>query len=69
MTSKDKREPVLGQNAKNFAIQFAIGLAVLFTVAPIFGRIVADSGCQFMGLCLPEAAEPHGGESPPMPAE
>lgn len=59
------REPLLGPNAKPFIVQFIVGMIVLFTIAPIFGKFAADTGCRFIGLCSPEAAERiHGLERP-----
>lgn len=57
MKPEPPREPFFGGNAKAFAIQFAFGLLILFTVAPYVGRFVADRGCVIIGLCTPEASE------------
>lgn len=60
-----QREPVFGPNAKAFAIQLIVGLIAAFTIGPVVGRAVADTGCKFIYLCSPEAAKRiHGSEHP-----
>lgn len=57
------REPFFGPNAKWVAIQFVVGLVVLFTIAPIVGKFVGDLGCKTIGACSREAAQRlHGSE-------
>lgn len=54
-----------GPNARPFLIQFVVGLILLYTIGPIVGRFVADTGCQITGWCGPQFAERTRASTPP----